>query len=93
MSLIAKIAKQPLSLFVTSTCPFCNGARKLAAEKRVNANVVFLDAEPQTDLRQKLTELTGQKTVPYVFSHDKFIGGFSELKKQPQEFWDLLSKE
>lgn len=90
MSLKAVIQK-PLSLFVTTTCPFCVNARKLAANNGVNAQVVELDRVPEGgEIRKDLTELTKQRTVPYVFSKGEFIGGYSDLSQKDSSFWNKL---
>lgn len=92
MSIVQKIAAKPLALFVTKSCPFCNAARRLAQDRHVDAEVVVLDHDKKS-LRQELTGLTGQTTVPYVFSRSKFIGGYTELSKQPQSFWDAIASK
>lgn len=90
MSLKAAIQK-PLSLFVTTTCPFCVNARKMASSNGVNAHVVELDrVSDGAEIRKDLTELTKQRTVPYVFSKGEFIGGFSDLSQKDASFWDKL---
>lgn len=94
MSVLAKLVKQPLTLYVTSSCPFCNNARKLIAANKVESKINVLDDLPDggASLRRELINETGQRTVPYVFSYGKLIGGFSELKQQPQAFWEQLPK-
>lgn len=92
-SAIKTFIKKPLALYVTTTCPFCISARKLAAQQGINASVVELDNESKRqDIVDELVKLTNQKTVPYVFSQGTFIGGSSDLAAKPQTFWDKLKE-
>lgn len=92
-SAIKTFIKQPLALYVTTTCPFCSNARKLASQHGINASVIELDNESKRkDIVDELVKLTNQKTVPYVFSQGYFIGGFSDLSAKPQSFWEKLKQ-
>lgn len=42
-------------------------------------NLSKVTPEEYTIEKNKLFENTGQKTFPYIFIDDKFIGGFNEL--------------
>lgn len=93
MSLVSKLVQKPLFLAVTSTCPFCLNALRLAEHHDVEPEVLVLDKTAQgPELRKELAAITRQKTVPYIFSHGTFIGGFTELSKKSHSFWIGLSK-
>ncbi|MDO4289304.1 MAG: glutaredoxin 3 [Eubacterium sp.] len=66
-----------VKLYTWPHCPYCNNAKQLLKDK----NVAFSDVDiyGNEEMRDALTEKTGQRTVPYVFIDDEFIGGFSEL--------------
>ena len=88
---VKNLIQKPLSLFITTTCPFCINANKLAVRQGVNPEVVRLDETSEGPaIRRELTELTDQRTVPYVFSKGEFIGGFTDLAKKSPEFWNSL---
>lgn len=91
MSLVATQIRKPLFLAVTSTCPFCLNALRLAEHHDIKPEVMFLDKSTDgPEIRKELTGVTRQRTVPYVFSHGNFIGGFTELSKRPPSFWTGL---
>ncbi|PRT55136.1 Glutaredoxin-1 [Wickerhamiella sorbophila] len=88
---VAKLIEKPLFLAIKRTCPYCQRALQLAQEHGVTPEVVdVLENEATMELREELTARTGQRTVPYVFSKGRFIGGYTELAQEPQSFWDSL---
>lgn len=92
-NLLTALVRKPLFLAVTTTCPFCKNAISLAKSKGVTPEVVELDVRKEgADLRRELSAMTEQTTVPYVFSFNNFVGGFDQLKKQPDAFWDKVRK-
>ena len=66
-----------VKLYTWPHCPYCNNAKKLLDDKHVDYSDVNIYGNEE--MRDALTEKTGQRTVPYVFIGDAFIGGFSEL--------------
>lgn len=65
-------------LYSKSSCRYCIMAKNLLEQKNINFYVIELTGNK--DLHLKLLEQTGQRTVPYVFIDDKFIGGYTDLK-------------
>ena len=59
-------------------CSYCINAKALLDQKGIKYESVDLDNNP--DLYSKLVNQTGQKTVPYIFINDEFIGGYTDLK-------------
>ena len=56
--------------------------------------VVQLDLEEHGDAMQlELHELTGMATVPSVWIDGKFIGGYSELSRVPEDELNRLLRE
>ena len=72
-------------IFSKTTCGFCARAKMCfeAAEDEVEGfagPTVFElnEMDNGADLQAVLTQITGQRTVPYVFVQSKFIGGGTE---------------
>lgn len=66
-----------IQLYTTPSCPFCIMAKQLLTAKNVDFNDHDLSFD--TAKRQELTAATGQRTVPYIFIGDVFVGGFDDL--------------
>ncbi len=60
-------------------CSYCTKAKILLEQKNIKFELVELAGNQ--DLYNKLVSQTGQRTVPYIFVNDKFIGGYQDLKK------------
>lgn len=54
-------------------------AKRLLAQKRLEFNDTDISFE--TELRQQLTDETGQRTVPYIFIGSHFVGGYDDLQQ------------
>jgi glutaredoxin 3 len=69
---------QSVKIYTTGSCPYCIQAKRLLAER----GVATLD-EIRVDLvsgeRQKMTELTGRRTVPQIFIGTTHVGGCDDL--------------
>lgn len=64
-------------IYTTAVCPYCNSAKQLLAQKRLDYTEVRIDTDPAK--RDKMIELTGRRTVPQIFINGKPIGGFDDL--------------
>lgn len=64
-------------IYTKAKCKYCSDAKELLRKK----DILYTDNDITWDkeLHQKLIGQTGQKTVPYIFIKDKFIGGYREL--------------
>ena len=71
---------QPVKIYSTLVCPYCNAAKELFAGLGVAYEEIRLDSDP--DLRARLSaENKGWRTVPMIFVGDKFLGGFDDVNK------------
>lgn len=69
-----------VKIYTTTVCPYCNSAKNLFKNLKVDYDEINLDSDP--DLRAKLSmENNGWRTVPMIFINDKFIGGFDDTNK------------
>lgn len=68
-----------LKLYTWRTCPFSKKALKMLEENGYEfENVDILD---HPEIKEKLTQETGQTSVPYVFIGEDLIGGSSDLEE------------
>ena len=71
-------ASKEVIMYTTEICPFCHAAKELLQSKGVSYKE--LDVTNDSDLRQKLIEMSGGRTtVPQIFLDGKNIGGYEEL--------------
>ena len=72
-------------IFSKPSCVYCDLAADLLTDKNVSFikfNIGdYTDDENFDDFFTELIEKTNQKTFPMIFMKQKFIGGYSELKK------------
>jgi glutaredoxin 3 len=65
-------------MYSTAVCPYCIMAERLLKAKGVETiEKIRVDLEP--DLRVKMMEKTGRRTVPQIYIGDTHVGGFDEL--------------
>lgn len=65
-------------VYTSQWCPYCVQAKALLTHKGVRFDEVDVSADD--DLRMKLIEQSGRRTVPQIFINDVPIGGFDELR-------------
>ncbi len=70
-------------LYTQSYCPYCKYAKNLLNKHNIKYEAIEIGDNEA--LAIKLWRQTGQKTVPYVFLNDEFIGGYTELKKKLEQ--------
>ncbi len=69
---------QSVKIYTTGTCPYCIQAKQLLAQRGVTApDEIRVDLLPGE--RQKMTELTGRRTVPQIFIGQTHVGGCDDL--------------
>jgi glutaredoxin len=70
-------------LYTKSDCPYCQMAIRLLAEHEKEFECYALDSQPK--LLNEIKEAYRWETVPLVVEvtegHEKFIGGFTDLKE------------
>lgn len=69
-----------ITIWGTSACGWCKKAVKLCEDYKLNHEYILIDNQ------EKLAELQeiapGTTTVPQIFWHGKYIGGYTELAKE-----------
>lgn len=65
-----------VTIYGREECKYCSMAQNLMEKHDIKYKYIELTQ----DLYQKLMSETGQKTVPYVFVDDNFIGGYQDLE-------------
>ena len=69
-----------ICVFSKSTCGYCQKAKKILAQYKVNIQIFELNQITNgLDLSQDLMNRTNQNTVPNIFIFGKHIGGYTEL--------------
>lgn len=58
-------------------CPYCRMARQLLDNKGVDYQLI--DIEGKHELRDRMIELSGRRTVPQIFVGEHHVGGFDDL--------------
>lgn len=71
-----------ITMYSTTTCPYCVQAELLLDRKDVHINKIMIDQSPQ-ELEKMLTR-SGRRTVPQIFIDDLHVGGFSDLYQLDQ---------
>ncbi len=69
---------QSVKIYTTGTCPYCIQAKQLLLARGVTElNEIRVDQ--LSGERQKMTDITGRRTVPQIFIGDQHIGGCDDL--------------
>jgi glutaredoxin 3 len=67
-----------VTVYSTTMCPFCDGAKALLRKRGVEFTEVNMTRS--ADDRDKLTALTGGWSFPQVVINGNVVGGFDELR-------------
>ncbi len=67
-----------VTVYSTTMCPFCDGAKALLRKRGVEFTEVNMTRS--ADDRDKLTSLTGGWSFPQVVINGNVVGGFDELR-------------
>jgi glutaredoxin 3 len=71
-------------MYLTATCPFCQSAERLLAEKGVrDIERVRVDLQPAR--RGEMVEKSGRRTVPQIWIGERHIGGCDDLYSLERE--------
>lgn len=69
---------QPVRMYTTAVCPYCQRAKMLLASKGVTAiEEIRIDLDPVA--RENMMSLTGRRTVPQIFIGETHVGGCDDL--------------
>ena len=69
---------QPVKIYTTGTCPYCIQAKQLLQARGVT-ELHEIRVDQVAGERQKMTEITGRRTVPQIFIGGQHIGGCDDL--------------
>jgi glutaredoxin 3 len=65
-------------MYTTQVCPYCQRAKQLLTQRGVQQiEEIRVDLRPE--LRVRMMELTGRRTVPQIFIGDTHVGGCDDL--------------
>jgi glutaredoxin 3 len=68
-----------VDIYTSKNCHYCHSAKQLLASKGLGFREI--DLSNDQNLRLKISQQTGHRTVPQIFIDKNFIGGFNELSK------------
>lgn len=68
-----------VEMYSTRFCPYCIMARQLLSKKGVAFNDTDVGGNPE--MRQKLRERTGRRTVPQIFINGRSVGGYDDISE------------
>ena len=67
-----------VTMYTTQVCPYCQRAKQLLTQRGVQ-QIEEIRVELQPELRLRMMELTGRRTVPQIFIGDTHVGGCDDL--------------
>ncbi len=74
---------KPVKIYTTTYCGYCVRAKDLLTRKGVKYEE--LDVTGNDEMRAKLVEMSGQRTVPQIWIGDTHVGGYSDLARLESE--------
>jgi glutaredoxin 3 len=72
-------ATNNVTIYTSSTCPYCTLAKQLLSSKRITPNEINVASNPAR-LAEMLVR-SERRTVPQIFIGDLHIGGYDDLLK------------
>ncbi len=67
-----------VTVYASTTCPFCLMAEQLLDEKQVRPEIRLIDEHPEY-IAEAVEKSGGRRTVPQIFIGDYHVGGYDEL--------------
>jgi glutaredoxin 3 len=64
-------------MYLTASCPFCQSAERLLAQKGVMIEKIRVDLEPAR--RAEMMQRSGRRTVPQIWIGERHVGGCDDL--------------
>jgi glutaredoxin 3 len=71
------VTQPAVTLYVSDWCPYCQRARGLFAQKKVEFSEI--NVEDDAKLREEMIARSNRRTVPQIFIGDKHVGGCDDL--------------
>jgi glutaredoxin 3 len=69
---------QPVKMYTTQVCPYCQRAKALLKQRGVQAiEEIRIDLDPEA--RDHMMSVTGRRTVPQIFIGETHVGGCDDL--------------
>jgi glutaredoxin 3 len=70
-------------MYTTAYCPYCRAAKRLLNSKGVKYKEV--DITEDLEVKSKIMDELGWKTVPIILINEKLIGGYDQLRELERE--------
>ncbi len=67
-----------VTLYTTTTCGYCRAAKSLLVDRGIPFDEIDLTNDPEKRI-QVSAQAGNYRTVPMIFIHEEFIGGYQEL--------------
>lgn len=71
-----------VKIYRTQYCPYCNMAERLFDQLGVDYEEI--DVTNDDEMRTKLVERTGMRTVPQIFINGEPVGGYTDVRALQQ---------
>jgi glutaredoxin 3 len=68
-----------VTMYTTSTCPYCRNAKSLLASKGIEVRQINIEFDNVR--RKEMMALSGRRSVPQIFIGQHHVGGFDDLAK------------
>ncbi len=65
---------EEIAVYTTPTCPWCNKVKTYLNNKGVNYREYNVAIDSQA--AQRMTEITGQRSVPVITKGDRYVVGY-----------------
>lgn len=73
-----------VTMYCTATCPYCQSAERLLADKGVrDLDKIHVDLEPER--RAEMMQRSGRRTVPQIWIGERHVGGCDDLHDLERE--------
>lgn len=67
-------------IFTKKACSYCSNAINLLKQNNNNPQIIEIDDTNENFfLERELISATGQKTYPFIYINERFIGGYKQL--------------
>ena len=73
-----------VTMYLTATCPYCQSAERLLAEKGVQ-DIEKIRVDLQPERRAEMMQRSGRRTVPQIWIGDRHVGGCDDLHDLDRE--------
>ena len=73
-----------VTMYLTATCPYCQSAERLLAEKGASdVEKIRVDLHPER--RAEMMQRSGRRTVPQIWIGEQHVGGCDDLHDLDRE--------